>query len=331
MMPSELATMDAVRYRTAGGPEVLELESIDRPTPGHHGVLVEVEAAAVNPVDAKVRMRRDPPRPTTTGSDLAGTVAAVGDGVTDFEVGDRVFATGLHTARFAGGSFAEYAAVPRDLVARLPDGVSFESGAAVALVGVTAWRAFVDHAGLEPGGSAFVHGGNGGVGHVAIGLATAMGASVACSAKPTYADVLTDLGAETVVDYDCDDLVAAVTDEFGHADVVLDHMPETYLGTDVELAAFAGDIVVIAGPEGTVPDASAARSKELDVHMMSMSNLATHRELPPMAPILEKLGRLLADGRLEVLIDRRYDLDQAAEAHRAVLEESVLGKIIVVP
>jgi NADPH2:quinone reductase len=323
--------MDAVRYHTAGGPSVLELESVDRPEPGHHGVLVEIEAAAVNPVDAKVRMRREPPRPKTTGSDLAGTVAAVGDGVTEFSVGDRVFATGLHTGRFAGGSFAEYAAVPRDLVARLPDGVSFEAGAAVALVGVTAWRAFVDHGHLEPGGSAFVHGGNGGVGHVAIGLANAMGASVACSAKPTYADALTDLGAETVVDYDRDDLAPAVVDEFGRSEVVLDHMPQTYLGTDVELADFAGDVVVIAGPEATFPDASAARSKELDVHMMSMSNLATHRELPPMAPILERLGTLLAEGRLDVLIDRRYDLDEATEAHRAVLEESVLGKILVVP
>ncbi len=323
--------MDAVRYHRAGGPEELELESIDRPEPGYHEVLVEIEAASVNPVDAKLRMRRDPPRPKTTGSDLAGTVTAVGDGITDFQLGDRVVATGLHTARFAGGSFAEFAAVPRDIVAPLPETVSFEAGAAVALVGVTAWRAFVDHGRLKPGGSAFVHGGNGGVGHVAIGLANAMGASVACSAKPTYADVLADLGAETVVDYGRDDLVTAVTEEFGPADVVLDHMPETYLGTDIELAAFAGDIVVIAGPEATFPDASAARSKELDVHMMSMSNLATHRELPPMAPILERLGAMLADDRLEVLIDRRYSLDEAAEAHRAVLEESILGKIIVSP
>lgn len=323
--------MDAVRYRTAGSPDVLELESIDRPTPGHHGVLVKVEAAAVNPVDAKLRMRREPPQAKTSGSDLAGTVSAVGKGVTDFAVGDRVFATGLHTARFAGGSFAEYAAVPRDLVAPLPAAVSFEEGAAVALVGVTAWRAFVDHAGLEPGGTAFVHGGNGGVGHVAIGLANAMGANVACSAKPRYEDVLRDLGADTVIDYDRDDLAAAVVEEFGQTDVVLDHMPETYLGTDVELAGFAGDIAVIAGPEATFPDASAARSKEVNVHMMSMSNLATHRELPPMAPILDRLGRLVADDRLEVLIDRRYDLDEAAEAHRAVLEESVLGKILVMP
>jgi NADPH:quinone reductase-like Zn-dependent oxidoreductase len=323
--------MDAVRFHTTGGPEVLELEAIDRPAPGHHGLVVEIEAAAVNPVDAKVLRRSGLSLPKTSGSDLAGSVAAVGEGVTDFEVGDRVFATGLHSGRFTGGSFAEFAAVPVDLAAPLPDGVSFETGAAAALVGVTAWRALVDHAGLEPGASAFVHGGNGGVGHVAVSLASAMGADVVCSAKPTYAEALSDLGADAVVDYDRDDLVEAVGESLGPADAVVDHRPQDYLGTDVELARFGGDVVVYGGPEGHVPDASGARSKEVGIQFMSMSNLATHRELPPMAGVLERLGPMLADGRLEVLIDREYGLADTPEALRAVLEESVLGKILVVP
>lgn len=323
--------MDAVRYREAGGPDVLEYESIDRPDPGPDEVLVEVRAASVNPVDAKLRAARQPDGPKTTGSDLAGVVVEVGDGIGRFEAGDRVFATGLHTARFSGGSFAEFAAVPTDLLAHLPEAVSFEEGAAIALVGVTAWRAFVDHAGLEPAGTVFVHGGNGGVGHVAIGLASAIGATVACSARPTYHERLADLGADHVVDYERTDLAEAVREGTGGADVVLDHMPGTYLGDDVEMAAFGGDIVIIAGGESTFPDASGARSKELDLHMMSMSNLATHPELPDIGPILERLGTLLAADRLEVLIDRRYGLDEAAEAHRAVIEESVLGKIVVVP
>ncbi|MFB6309995.1 MAG: zinc-binding alcohol dehydrogenase family protein [Salinirussus sp.] len=323
--------MQAVRFAEAGGPEVLSVDDIERPTPDPGEVLVEIEAASVNPVDAKVRMRREPPRPKTTGSDLAGTVTAVGDGVERYTVGDRVFATGLHVARFDGGSFAEFAAVPTDLLAPLPDTVSVEEGAAVALVGVTAWRAFVDHAGLTPGSRAFVHGANGGVGHVAVGLANAMGADVAGSAQSRYADPLSELGAEFVVDYTRDDLVDAVLDGFGTSDAVLDHMPEQYLGTDVDLAAFGGDLVFIAGGKATFPDTSAARSKELDLHMMSMSNLATHRELPGMTGILEHLADLVANDRLEVLIDREYDLADAADAHRAVMEESVLGKILVIP
>jgi len=323
--------MDAVRYREAGEPDVLEQESIDRPEPGPGEVLVEVRAASVNPVDAKLRAWSEPDRARTSGSDLAGVVEAVGADVTEYEPGDRVFATGLHTARFEGGAFAEYAVVPLDLLAELPDSVSFEDGAAVALVGVTAWRAFVDHAGLEPGGTAFVHGGNGGVGHVAVQLADAMGATAACSTRPTFHEALADLGADHVVDYERDDLADAVREGVGPSDVVLDHMPETYLGTDMELAGMGGDVVIVAGGESTFPDASAGRSKELDVHLMSMSNLATHAALPDIGPILERFGALLAEDRLEVVVDRSYPLAEAPEAHRAVLEDSFLGKILVVP
>ena len=323
--------MYALRYHEAGDPDVLQYESIDTPEPGHGEVLVEVRAASVNPVDAKIREGVDPGGPKTTGSDLAGVVVEVGDGVTTFEAGDRVFATGLHTGRFSGGSFAEMATVPTDLLAELSDDVSFEEGAAVSLVGVTAWRALVDHADWEPGDSVFIHGGNGGVGHIAVGLADAMGGSAVCTARPEYHDELRKLGAEAVIDYREDDLAESVRDATGGADVVLDHMPDEYIEFDVDVAAMEGDIVIIAGGETTFPATSPARGKELDVHMMSMSNLSSHPEMPDIAPILEQLAELVSDGRLEVVIDRTYPLEEGAEAHRAVLEESLLGKILVVP
>jgi NADPH2:quinone reductase len=323
--------MRAVRYHEAGGPEVLGLEEVERPEPGSGEVLVEVEAASVNPVDAKFRAWGVPSMPKTTGSDLAGTVAAAGAGV-DYAPGDRVFATGLHTDRFSGGSFADYAVVPTDLLAPLPDGVTFPEGAAVALVGVTAWRAFVDHAGLEPGARAFVHGGNGGVGHVAVGLADALGATPVATARPEHHDAVREFGAAAVLDYDRDDLAEAARAAMGGgADAVLDHMPDRYFGTDVELAGQESDVSVIAGEEATLPDVTAARSKELELHLMSMSNLATHPEMPDIAPVLERLGRLLVTDRLEVAIDRTHSLEEAAEAHCAVLEDSVVGKIVVEP
>jgi NADPH2:quinone reductase len=323
--------MRAVRYHEGGDPDVLRLEEIDRPEPARDELLVEVRAASVNPIDTIFRAQGAPRLPKTSGSDLAGTVAAVGEDVTDYDVGDRVFATGLHTGRFAGGSFADYAVAPTDLVAPLPEAVSFEAGAAVALVGVTAWRAFVHHAGLEPGTTAFVHGGNGGVGHVAVGLADALGATPVATARPEHHDAVRDLGAETVLDYERDDLAAAARSATDGAAVVLDHMPDTYLGTDAKIAALGGDVVVIAGEEATVPDVTVARSKELAVHMMSMSNLATHPDMPNIGPILERIGRLLAAGRLDVTVDRTYPLADAAEAHRAVLEESYVGKVVVRP
>lgn len=321
--------MRAVRYHEAGGPEVLRVEEVERPEPGPGEALVEVAAASVNPVDAKFRAWGVPAMPKTTGSDLAGTVAATGAGV-DYDTGDRVFGTGLHTDRFAGGSFADYAVVPTDLLAPLPERVTFAEGAAVALVGVTAWRAFVDHADLEPGATAFVHGGNGGVGHVAVGLADALGATPVATARPAHHDAVRGFGAEAVFDYGREDLAVAARDAMdGGADAVLDHMPDRYFGTDVELAAHEGDVAVIAGEEATLPDVTAARSKELALHLMSMSNLATHPEMPDMAPVLARLGELLAGDRLEVAIDRTHSLAEAAEAHRAVMEESVVGKVVV--
>jgi len=323
--------MRAIRYHEGGSPDVLRVDEIERPSPAANEVLVETRAASLNPVDAKFREMGKPRVPKTTGSDLAGVVTAVGADVEEYSEGDRVFATGLHVGRFTGGSVADFATVPTDLLAPLPDGVDFETGAALALVGVTAWRAFVHHAHLEPGTTAFVHGGNGGVGHVAVGLARAMGARPVATARPTYHDAVRGLGAETVVDYTRDDFTEAAIDATDGADAILDHMAGTYLATDVDLAAFGGDVAVITGDAATLPDVTAARSKELDIHMMSMSNLASRPETPDIGPILARLGRLVADGRLEVVIDRTYTFAEARAAHRAVLDESFLGKIVLTP
>ncbi len=323
--------MRAIRYHEAGDPTVLQHEEIDRPEPSPTEVLVEIRAASINPIDAKVRASGLKGEAKTTGSDLAGIVRSVGEAVDGYREGDRVFATGLHTKRFSNGSFADFAAVPTDLVAPLPENVSFEDGAAIALVGVTAWRAFVDHVGLIPGMTAFVHGGNGGVGHVAIGLANAMGASVITTARPEHHNVVRSFGADAVFDYSRDDLAEVVRAESGGVDAIIDHMPEQYVETNIEIAAFGGDVVVLQGGETTFPDISAARKKGLDFHMMSMSNLATHPDSPDIGPILSRIGQLLAEDRLTVTIDRTLSLDEAAEAHRAVMEESVVGKIVVVP
>jgi len=323
--------MRAVRYHSGGEPDILRVEECERPEPARDEVLIEMRAASINPVDAIFREQGTPQLPKTTGSDIAGVVAAVGTDVDNYEEGERVFATGLHIGRFAGGSFADFAVVPIDLLAPLPDSVDFKEGAAVALVGVTAWRAMIHHARLKPGATAFIHGGNGGVGHVAVGLADTLGATPVSTARPEYHDAVRKLGAEMVLDYTRDDLTDAAVEATGGADLVLDPMAGTYFETDVEIAVFNGNVSVIGGGEATLSDAAAARSKELDIHMMSMSNLATYPDAPNIGPILDRLGRLMAEDRLEVVIDRTYPLEDASEAHRAVMGESFLGKIILTP
>ncbi len=318
--------MRAVRYHEHGGPETLRVDEIDRPEPGEGEVLVRVRAAGVNPVDTYFRegSYEPPGLPMIPGSDLAGEVAAVGDGVTGFAEGDRVFGTGLGNDR--QGTYAEYAAAPSDLLARLPDGIDFREGAAVALVGVTAWRALVHHAGLDPAETCLVHGGSGGVGHVAVQLAAAAGATVVTTASPEYHDRLADLGADAVLDYARDDLADAVG-EAGEPDAVLDHRLDDYLQFDADVAAQDARIVGIGNtqPEAGFSNVPAARAKELRIHLMSMYNT------PDFGAVLDRLATLMEAGEIVPDVARTYGLDEAADAQRDVMNESVFGKLVVEP
>lgn len=321
--------MRAVRYHEAGDPSVLQFEEIDRPTPEDDELLVAVRAASINPTDAKRRKWGPKHLPKTTGSDFAGIVESVGEDVTDFEPGDRVCGTGLHTDRFQQGSFAEYVAVPTDIVVRLPNEVSFEAGAAAALAGVTAWRGLVDHAGLEPAETCFVHGGTGGVGHLAVQLSAALSADTITTVGSEDAEAAaTEFGADTVLRYDDPDLRAAVDRP---ADVVLDHRVDEYLGFDVDIAAFGGRIVQYAGEDGTFEGAREGRGKNLSLHMMNMSNLASCSDTRRLSGPLSSVVGLLARGALDPRIHRRYELDEAAEMHRVILADSFIGKLVVTP
>ncbi len=319
--------MRAVRYPDHGGPDVLTVDSIDIPEPGHGELRIDVRAAGVNPVDTYFREGTYPvpELPMTPGSDAAGVVSAVGPGVEGFVKGDRVFVTGLGNDR--QGTYAEQVVAPAEWCAHLPEAVTFGEGAAVALVGVTAWQAFVAHAGVEPGERALVHGGSGGVGHVAIQLAAAMGAEVTTTARPEYADHLGRLGADTVVDYreDRDTLVGKIAGA-GPPDAVLDTFADRYLELDMEVAGQGGRIVLIGneGAEAVLP-MGPGKSKDLRVQVMSMYNT------PDIGAVLERLATLMACGDLVPDIAGRYPLEEAGEAQRAVLEESFLGKLLVVP
>lgn len=320
--------MRAVRYHGHGGPRVLQVDEIDRPEPGGGDVLLDVAAAGVNPVDTYFRDGSYEPYtlPMVPGTDVAGTVAAVGDEVADLEIGDRAFATGLGKDR--QGTYAEYVAVPADRVVALPDGVDPVEAGSAGNVAVTAWRALIDHAAVEPAESCLIHGGSGGVGHVAVQLAATAGARVVATASPAYHDRVRELGADAVLDYDREDLATAVRDAAGGgADVILDHRLDEYLQFDVDVANEGARVVGVGENEPAVgfERSASARAVELQLQMMLMFNT------PRLTEPLERLAYLLDVGDLSIEVDRTYSLEEAADAQRAVMEDSFLGKLAIVP
>ncbi|MDS0299344.1 NADPH:quinone reductase [Halogeometricum sp. S1BR25-6] len=318
--------MRAVRFHEHGGPDVLAVDDVAEPEPGHGEVVVEVGAAGVNPVDTYFREGAYPvpSLPFVPGSDLAGTVVDVGDGVERFSLGDRVFGTGLGNGR--PGTYAEQVAAPVDSLAHLSDDAELTDAAALALVGTTAWRALVHHAGVEPAETVLVHGGSGGVGHVAVQLARTMGARVVATASPDHHDALRNLGADPVFDYRRDDLQSMIS-EAGAPDVVLDTHMDRYLQLNADVAADGARIVGVGNDtaEGGFDDIGATKSKELRYQFMSMFNT------PYPSDVLARLNELLVRGDVEPVVHDTYALEAAADAQRAVLNDSFVGKLVLVP
>lgn len=320
--------MRAVRFHEHGGTDVLQVDDIDRPEPDAGEVVVQVHGAGVNPVDTYFREGSYQPfaMPMIPGVDVAGEVVAVGEGVEGFAEGDSVVGTGIGNDHY--GAYAEYVAVPTDRLAVVDDGVDLVAAGGLGVAAVTAWRALVDHADLKPADVALIHGGSGGVGHAAVQIAAATGAHVITTAAPEYHDEVAELGADVVLDYGRDDLAEAVTEAGnGGVDVILDHRLDDYLQFDADVANLGCRVVGIGenDPAVGLSQSSAARSKDLQITLMSMFNT------PSLATALEKVGYLVDEGDLEISVAETYGLDEAAEAQRAVLEDSFLGKLVITP
>jgi len=321
--------MRAVRLSEHGGTEVLRVEEIDRPDPDEDELLVEVAAASVNPVDTYFRDGSYEPvgLPFTPGVDFAGTVVEAGADVEGFEVGDRVLGAGVGNAA-RQGAYAEYVTVPANQVATLPDGADVTEAGAAPVVAATAWRALVELADLEPAETCLVHGGSGGVGHAAVQVAAAVNASVITTARPDYQDAVSALGADTVLDYGREDLADAVLDASGGGvDVILDHRIDDYLQFNTDVAAPHARIVGIGenDPEVSFENVNAARSIDAQYTFMSLFNA------PDLSGILSGVGHLMGAGALDIELARRYDLEDAGEAQRAVMEDSFMGKLVIEP
>lgn len=323
--------MRAVRYHEHGDESVLTLETVDQPEPNPGQALVRIEAASVNPIDTYVREGAvSPPSglPHVGGSDLAGVVEAVGDGVTAVEEGDRVFATGL--GLLSPGTYAEYTVAPVDQLAPLPDGVSFQDGAAAAMAFATAWRALVTRGDLELGDVALVHGASGGVGHAAVQVAKAAGATVIGTARDGEpAEFAESVGADAVVDYRSDDLagdVAAAADG-RDIDVVFEPHGDAHLEANLTNLARGGRIVVIGEKNPiTLDPGLSMEAKKADADFRFMSLMASPDD---QVPILERVGERLADGSFTIEIDSVFGLDEVPDALGALMSSGTLGKVVL--
>jgi NADPH2:quinone reductase len=320
--------MKAVVVRQFGDPSVLRIEDVPDPAAGAGEVVVRVRAAGVNPVETYLRSgtyTRRPDLPWTPGTDGAGEVVAVGEGVSHVSVGERVYTTGSLT-----GTYAELCLCRESQARPLPERLSFAQGAAIHVPYATAWRALLQKAKAQRGETVLVHGATGGVGLAAVELALARGCVVAgTGGTPQGRAKVKELGAGCVVDHTSPghlDEVAAFTGGRG-PDVILEMLADRNLDADLGAVAMRGRVVVI-GSRGRV-DVEPRRAMTRDVTVLGMSlHNATDVEL---AEAHDGLARGFESGALTPFVREEVPLGQAARAHETVIAPGALGKVVLVP
>lgn len=331
--------MKAAYLDAPGPPEVIQYGELPTPDPGPGEVRVKVTAAALNPVDTYIRagiIAMPLPKPFIPGCDLAGVVEAVGDRVTRFKKGDRVWGSnqGLLGRQ---GTFAEYACVEEQWLYPTPDGVTAEQAAAAALVGITAHLGLFARARLRAGETVFVNGGTGGVGSMVVQMAKIAGATVITTVgSDAKAATARELGADVVINYKTEDVAAKVKEATGGSGIQVwyETLPPTDLDRTVELMAKNGRIVVMAGRQAR----PAFPNGPFYVKGLTLTGFvmfaATADEQRVCA---DEINQWMVSGQLQALVGERFPLSGAATAHK--LQESntggkagtLSGKIVILP
>ncbi len=320
--------MRAVIAREPGGPAVLELTEVPDPEPGPGEVLLKVAATAVNRADLLQRMGFYPPPPGASdiiGLECSGTVAALGDGVTSWAVGDQA------CALLAGGGYAELVAIPAGQLMPLPGGVSLVESAALPEVACTVWSNVFMLAGLRTGDSFLVHGGAGGIGTFAIQLASGLGSRVfATAGSPEKLEVCADLGADVTINYNEQDFVEILQAE-GGADVILDNMGAKYLDRNIDALATEGRLVVIGLQGGTKAELDIAKllTKRGAVLAASLRGRPTEDKAVICASVVENVWPMVAERAVRPVVHTTLPLSEAAEAHRIIEAGGHIGKIVL--
>ena len=320
--------MKAIQVYQFGGPEVLAVHEVPTPKPGPGEVLVRVRAAGVNPYDTYMRNGAYPVKPAlpyTPGSDAAGTIEAVGLGVTKVKPGDRVY-----TATTLTGAYAEYALARENQVYPLPEKISFSQGAGLWVPYGTAYTALRHHADARAGETLLVHGASGGVGIAAVQLARASGLTVIGTAGTSRGlELVKKEGAHHVFDH----TKAGYSEEILNAtggrgvDLVLEMLANVNLATDLKLLAIRGRVIVI-GNRGEIT----INPRELMARRASVRGFtlwaATEAE---SAEIHAAIAAGLENGTLRPIVGKELPLKDAPQAHVDVLAPGAFGKIALIP
>jgi putative PIG3 family NAD(P)H quinone oxidoreductase len=324
-------TMRAIEIAEPGGPHVLRPARRPLPEPGPGEVRVRVDAAGVNRPDVIQRQGKYPPPPGASdipGLELAGTIDALGDGVTDWGVGDRV------CALVSGGGYAEYCAVPAIQCLPIPSGFDAVQAAALPETFFTVWANVFERGGLRAGEILLLHGGTSGIGTTAIQLARAFGARVLATAgSPEKCAACVALGAERAVNYRAEDFVAAAREATGGrgVDVVLDMVGGPYIPRNLEALAPGGRLVLIALQGGSKAEASFL--PVLQRHLTITGSLLRPRPVEEKGRLAralrEKVWPLLESGRVRPVIDSTFPLERAGDAHRRMESGAHVGKIVL--
>ena len=322
--------MKAITQDNYGSADVLRLRDIEQPTPSEREVLVRVQAAGIARGVLHV-MTGEPylmrlvgfgllkPKNPVPGQDVAGTVTATGAGVTRFKIGDDVFG-------IAKGSFAEYAVAREDKLTHKPENLSFQQAAAVPISGLTALGA-LDAAGVTVGSNVLIVGASGGVGTFAVQIAVALGATVTGVASGSKADLVTELGAQRVIDYTREDFA----DGSHTYDVIVDTGGMTSVSRLRKALQPKGTLVIVGGESGSTWSPGMGRQLKAAVMSPIVSQRLTSIMNKEHYSGLDRLAKLAATGDVVPRVERSYALAEVPDAVRRLEAGNVRGQIVITP
>jgi NADPH2:quinone reductase len=324
--------MHAVEVAEHGGPEVLNYVDRPRPSPGPGDVLIKAEAIGVNFVDTYFRSGLYPHElPFVLGAEVAGTVAAVGDGVESLHLGDRA------ACADAVGAYAEYCVAPVNLVARVPDSVGFDVGAAALLKGMTAHLLIKSVYPVQVGDTLLLHAGAGGVGLILTQWATNLGARVITTASTAEkAQLSRGAGAVEVLDYPGEPQqfgakIRALTDGAGVA-AVYDGVGKSTFDASLASLAVRGTLALFGASSGPVPPVDPQRLNAAgSVYLARPSRPHFIRTRDEFLWRTGELFNLIGDGTIEVTVNSHYSLKDVSQAHRDLQARKTIGSVVLIP